>query len=177
MVKLLWFLNPHFVYFGKKYCFENRTFEHLNWFVIFWIKLYYANGKVQSLNQRKGWNWRKIIQFARGMTFQSFYNNLGLFMDTNNNTHQIDRVGSMLVTDVGDSLYWWQVWDSSKQFEMVVDFIHLKRHQHNDSAAIIWKLSSSLSPTSLSGFCAWVYQVLQANQPSKTPNGSWSNEN
>ena len=46
-----------------------------------------------------------------------------MFMDTNNNTHQIDRVGSMLVTDVGDSLYWWQVWDSSNQFEMVVDFI------------------------------------------------------
>ena len=43
----------------KKYCFENRTLEHLNWFVIFWNKLCYANGKVQSLNQRKGWNWRK----------------------------------------------------------------------------------------------------------------------
>ena len=78
MVKLLWFSSPHFVYFEKKYCFENRTLEHLNWFVIFWIKLCYANGKVQSLNQRKGWNWRKIIQLARGMTFQSFYNNLGL---------------------------------------------------------------------------------------------------
>ena len=65
------------IFWEKKYCFENRTLEHLNWFVIFWIKLCYANGKVQSLNQRKGWNWRKIIQIACEMAFQSFYNNYG----------------------------------------------------------------------------------------------------
>ena len=46
---------------------------------------------------------------------------------------------SMLVTDVGDEMYWWQVWDVGDRFNKMV---HWGNHQRNEKRIII------LSPTS-----------------------------
>ena len=61
------------------------------------------------------------------------------------------EVTSMLVTDVGDQMCWWQVWDVGDRFRMLVtDLIHWENHQHNaksrqhnDSATNIWNQSPS----------------------------------
>ena len=48
--------------------------------------------------------------------------------------NQIQMVTSMLVTDVGDEMCWWQVWDVGDRF---------KNHQHNKKVANItqwWSL-------------------------------------
>ena len=60
-------------------------------------------------------------------------------------------VTSMLVTDVGDQMCWWQVWDVGDGFRMLVtELIHWENHQHNeksrqhnDSATNIWNQSPS----------------------------------
>ena len=60
-------------------------------------------------------------------------------------------VASMLMTDVGNQMYWWQVWDVGDRFRMLVtDLIHRENHQHNeksrqhnDSATNIWNQSPS----------------------------------
>ena len=42
-------------------------------------------------------------------------------------------VTSMLVTDVGDQMCWWQVWDVGDRFRMLlIDLIHWENHQHNE---------------------------------------------
>ena len=55
----------------------------------------------------------------------------------------------MLVTDVGDQMCWWQVWDVCDRFRMLVtDLIHQhneKSRQHNDSATV---LPTTVLPTS-----------------------------
>ena len=68
----------------------------------------------------------------------------------------------MLMTDVGDQMCWWQVWDIGDRFRMLVtDLIHWINHQHNaksrqhiDSVANIsnhYKVTNvTMSPTSLS---------------------------
>ena len=51
-------------------------------------------------------------------------------------------VSSMLVTDVGDQMCWWQVWDVSDRFGMLMtNFIHCENRQHNDSVTNIWNRS------------------------------------
>ena len=71
---------------------------------------------------------------------------------------------SMLVTDVGDQMFWWQVWDVDDRFRMLVtDLIHWENHQHNGKINNIMILpptsqighhhkvtSIKMSPTSLS---------------------------
>ena len=60
-------------------------------------------------------------------------------------------VTSMLVTDIGDQMCWWQVWDDGDRFRMLVtDLIHWENHQHNeksrqhnDSGTNIWNQSPS----------------------------------
>ena len=49
---------------------------------------------------------------------------------------------SMLVTDVGDEMYWWQRWDVGDRFEEI-DNIIKKSLQNNDSVTIILNLSPS----------------------------------
>ena len=57
----------------------------------------------------------------------------------------LDSVSSMLVTDVGDQMCWWQVWDVSDRFRMLVtDLIHWGNYQHHKVTNI------TMSPTSLS---------------------------
>ena len=41
----------------------------------------------------------------------------------------------MLVTDVGDQMCWWQVWDVGDRFIMLVTYlIHWENHQHNEKS-------------------------------------------
>ena len=55
-------------------------------------------------------------------------------------------VTSMLVTDVGDQMCWWQVWDVHDQFRLlVIDLIHLGNHQHNDVTNITVTVMDSSS--------------------------------
>ena len=45
------------------------------------------------------------------------------------------RVTSMLVTDVGDKMCWWQVWDVDDRFRMLVtDLIHWENHLDNEKS-------------------------------------------
>ena len=70
----------------------------------------------------------------------------------------------MLVTDVGDQMCWWQVWDVGDRFRMfVTDLINWENRQHNEKVANIMILPPTseishhnkvtyitMSPTSLS---------------------------
>jgi len=60
-----------------------------------------------------------------------------------NQTKKI-TVTSMFVTDVGDQMCWWQVWDVSDRFRiMVTDLIHWENHQ--DSITRMTKMKISIS--------------------------------
>ena len=50
----------------------------------------------------------------------------------------IISVASMLVTDVGDEMCWWQIWDVGDQFND-----HIENIYDNESAIIIWIQSLS----------------------------------
>ena len=61
------------------------------------------------------------------------------------NNLRSETVTLMLVTDVGDQMCWWQVWDVDDRFRMLVnDLIHWENHQHNEKVADIM----ILTPTS-----------------------------
>ena len=49
--------------------------------------------------------------------------------------YENEMVTSMLVTDVGDQICWWQVWDVSSRFRMLAtDLINWENHQHNEKS-------------------------------------------
>ena len=57
------------------------------------------------------------------------------------------KAKSMLVTDVGDEICWWQLWDVGKWFPMLLtDLIHSKiRHHHKVTNITVASILFSLS--------------------------------
>ena len=54
-----------------------------------------------------------------------------LMKSNSSESHIMRLVSSMLVTDVGDQMCWWQSWDAGDRFRMlVIDLIHWENHQH-----------------------------------------------
>ena len=91
------------------------------------------------------WYWGRNFQCISLITRHIFR------FEWENKMHIIWRVISMLMTDFGDQMCWWQIRDDGDRFRMLVtDSIHWENHQHNekgrqhnDSAANIWNQSSS----------------------------------
>ena len=61
----------------------------------------------------------------------------------------ISRVTSMLVTNVGDQICWWQILDVGDRFRMLVtDLIH-RNHQHNEKIANVMILPPTSDVTNI----------------------------
>ena len=80
----------------------------------------------------------RIIRFFGMFIFWKYLVNWMVLFYNLFRTDQWPEVTSMLVTDVGDRMCWWQVWDVGDRFRMLVnDLIHWENHQHNKKVAKI----------------------------------------
>ena len=96
--------------------------------------------KVKSILPMLKSCWRKLVTwFVLNYYLNPFFNDefVGIILVT-----------AMLVTDVGDQMCCWQVWDVGDRFRMLVtDLIHWENHQHNEKSrqhndfANIWNQS------------------------------------
>ena len=147
---LRWLEAEIFNFYQNKTVNEQSRFSkiiHIQWYMSVYMLWYiytpYSDRKSSPVMDSRVasyrpafWKWKNIVQALKFGPHRTQVRRIELRNRGRRPrpwSQVIVMVTSMLVTDVGDQMCWWQFWDVGDRFGMlVIDLIHRKNHQHNE---------------------------------------------